>query len=99
MNGSGRNRRSGITGRSFEELIDKRPNGCWIWRGSVHHSGQPIYKGWNYARRIALDKFARQFNISFDPTKHRAHGTTCAEGLCVAPKHIAIFPRRHTTVT
>jgi len=69
--------------------MDER-SGCWIWRGTLHSLGHPIYKGWLSARRVVFEKFCRLLEPG-----ERIGGRliTCHDTRCVCPWHQLIIKR------
>lgn len=85
-----RRRRGWISKKKVHELYRKRANGCWIWFGSVHKAtGNPIYKGWFYPRRVVYERFKGALLEGY-----RIRGTTCGKKLCVCPDHQIIIKRK-----
>lgn len=74
------------------KLIDPQPNGCWLWRGTIHTTGYPIYKGWDSARRVIFEAFCRPLKegeLLYGRIK------TCHDTLCVCPWHQRITKRKN----
>jgi hypothetical protein len=70
------------------DLITVEENGCWIWRGTIHKLGHPIYKGWKSARKIVFEKFCRRLEEG-EMIKGRI--ATCHDTRCVCPWHQIIY--------
>ena len=84
-------RRAGITGKTVYELIRKTPEGCWLWQGTIHKNGQPVFRGWQYPRLYIYHQERGSL-----PPGHRFAGQYCGQKICLCPNHqiIVPFPRR-----
>lgn len=84
-----RRRRGWITGKKLDELyrVDAE-SGCWIWRGSVHATGVPLFRGWEYPRNTLYER-------QFGPLRHgrKLLGRHCGKQLCVNPHHQIRTPK------
>ena len=67
------------------DLIHKQRGGCWIWKGTVHQKGHPIWKGWQIAARVIYMR-ARGVIPS-----HKFLRSKCGNLLCVNPRHRELF--------
>lgn len=70
------------------DLITVEENGCWIWRGTMHTLGYPIYKGWKSARKVVFEKFCRPLQ---EGERIGGRIVTCHDTRCVCPWHQAII--------
>jgi hypothetical protein len=68
-----------LTQELLDTLVEKQPNGCWLWLGAVRN-GKPVWWTQTAAREVALmqNGSAPCFHLS----------TSCGNALCVAPEHI-----------
>lgn len=75
------------------ELIEvDEGTGCWIWKGTIHTTGYPIYKGWQPARRVVFEKFCRPLEEALGE-KIIGRISTCHDTRCVCPWHQLISKR------
>lgn len=68
----------------FWEYVDKRPDGCWLWAGSVNKSGYGVFTG----RGIRAHRFAWEVeNRRQVPDGLELHHE-CKNKRCVNPTHL-----------
>ncbi len=62
--------------------VDEK-SGCWVWHGTIHASGAPIFKGWLYAKRVIFEMFCGKLEVKQSLLKIK----TCTDTRCVNPWH------------
>lgn len=74
----------------FNDKVDKKPGGCWVWVGAKTVNGNPnfgVRKNGGGFRFMSARKFSYQHHNGRLPLSHKSY-PTCGNRLCVNPKHL-----------
>lgn len=70
----------------FWRLVDRQPDSCWVWTGSVGKNGKPRFSDgeWRYAYRYAYESLHGPIGPGLEL------GRLCSTPLCVNPDHFLL---------
>jgi len=89
--------RPGWTVERFWSMVDKRPNGCWIWTGRRDENGYGVL---NYCKVFwRAHRFSYEVCSGLTVTNDHLHHT-CENRACVNPEHLQdLTVLQHSLVT
>lgn len=78
----------------FLAFVDKQPNGCWLWTGTLNNMGYAVFKhdGHNYGHRWSYTHHVGPIpeGLSLDHL--------CRTPSCVCPTHLEPVPQRENVM-
>lgn len=75
------------------------PRVCWVWKGSIHHTGYGIH--FIKKRQLLAHRYSFEYFVGSIPPRYVVHHSCQTKG-CVNPRHLRLIShsehsRRHST--